>query len=648
MAKQTIGERLKRIVASVAVARLFRILFGNKKRTMFAAAGGLAVVVALVGAWPRTITFSYAQPSCTNTPVVAPGVFRTANTENFELAPEGGIKLGSLWIATTTVCALPKSIPKQGEYRVSLAPFGIEWLGKTVTVRVAEPPLASLHPLEKPIPVSKPLAIPLSDDDKIFTYQMKIGEATLDCPVEARRATCDVPKLALKQGSAYPVELARYFGDNKAGTIVAKQVQTLTAVTVSEASIKANETVYAKPKALQLKLDKPLTNAKARLIKVDGDKKEEITSKLVTDDTKIEVSWEKDLSRTSKFELRLDSVQARDGSTLVEPYILNFETSGGPKVTGINIGKSKVALGATAILTFDQPLFENQDITKAVQATGGAGKPERRGNQIAVSLAGVPKCGAFTITVTDTLLSNHEISGGSGWSHTGRTVCHSVGSIGVSAQGRPITAYYFGDGPTAAIYTGAIHGSEPSTRLLMLRWIDELEANPGNIPAGKSVVVIPAINPDGVARGQRTNANNVDLNRNFGTSDWKKDITTVNNKPFPGGGGSAPMSEPETRVIANFVALRRPQIVLSYHSIGGVVISNQVGNANARAATYVSLSRYGNATGQSSSTFDYSISGTADDYYGQKLGIPSMIIELGSHTYHQFERNRQAMWAMLK
>ena len=181
----------------------------------------------------------------------------------------------------------------------------------------------------------------------------------------------------------------------------------------------------------------------------------------------------------------------------------------------------------------------------------------------------------------------------------------------------------------------------------MLRWIDELEANARSIPADKSIVVVPAINPDGIANGSRTNGNNVDLNRNFATSDWKTDITTVNNTPFPKGGGLTSMSEPETKAIAGLISRLRPQLVLSYHSIGSVLAANQAGSSVAYARTYAGLSGYSNVTG-STTTFEYAVSGTADDYYAEKLGVASILIELGSHSHHQFERNQKAMWAMMR
>jgi hypothetical protein len=107
------------------------------------------------------------------------------------------------------------------------------------------------------------------------------------------------------------------------------------------------------------------------------------------------------------------------------------------------------------------------------------------------------------------------------------------------------------------------------------------------------------------------------------------------------------MSEPETKAIAALAQQLQPKVILSYHSIGGMVAANQASNSSSLAATYVRLSGYRNVTGQSDSTFEYSISGTADDWYAQALGLPSVLVELGSHSYPQFERNQAAMWAMI-
>ena len=531
---------------------------------------------------------------------------------------------------------------------MSLAPFN-GWLARqTFALRVESPVVADVSALAKPLPVSKPLTLPLSGRDAIFSYVLQIDNKQVDCMSKDVRLSCDVPKLALEQSKSYKAELLREFNDTVITKVVTKEIQTLSAVTLTDSSIKANEVVYAKPTEIILTLDKKLAQVSAVLYRIDGEKRIEVQTSTAINDTGYTLKIAEPLARSADYELATVKVEAIDGSGLVEPHKLAFKTSGGPKVTGVNVGNSGVSTGTTVAVAFDQTLSETQNIDKFVTLTGGVKLIGAQGSQLLFNVASVPKCGDFSIKLTNDLQSNYDIAGHSSWSFASRTICHTLGTIGVSAEGRPIVAYYFGSGATSVLYTGAIHGSELSTKALMDRWVQELEAKAREIPSGITVVVVPAINPDGMARGSRTNANNVDLNRNFATADWKKDITTVSNTPFPGGGGESAMSEPETKAIANLAQRLRPKIILSYHSIGGLVAANQTGNSSALATTYARLSGYRNATGLSDSTFEYSVTGTADDWYAQAVGVPSLLIELGSHSYHQFERNQAAMWAMVR
>jgi hypothetical protein len=94
-------------------------------------------------------------------------------------------------------------------------------------------------------------------------------------------------------------------------------------------------------------------------------------------------------------------------------------------------------------------------------------------------------------------------------------------SIGISVQGRPINALFIGKGGRYAIVDGSIHGNEKSTTFACLRlaeviiedyrvggyWSKRLEEY--------TVIIIPALNPDGFAANTRYNANGADLNRQF-------------------------------------------------------------------------------------------------------------------------------------
>ena len=206
-------------------------------------------------------------------------------------------------------------------------------------------------------------------------------------------------------------------------------------------------------------------------------------------------------------------------------------------------------------------------------------------------------------------------------------------------------AYHFGNSGPLTLFTGAIHGNEVSSKYLMEAWINELDANPDKI-GNRQVVIIPNINPDGVAAGTRNNSRNVNLNRNFPTSDWVRDIKDTDG-PNKGGGGKKPLSEPESAALARYVQQLGSRLLLSYHAVGSLVIGD-VGTLSAsKAAQYASMVSYSNATG-TSNTFDYSITGAFEEWTYRSVGIPSMVIELGSYTYHDINHHRGAMWEMLK
>ena len=612
--------------------------------------GVLGVSVIMYGLFfgiEKSVAFSYTGSTCVPQMTLLPSLHRLSGESDYVARVSDKVSVGGVTLAAFSLCFTPKEAPRPGGAKVSIAPWG-GWLArKTFNIRVGQPITAHVDKLTKPVPVSRPLTIELSGTDRVFSYKLKIGNKQTSCnPLEAQ-LSCDIKELDIVQGQSYSAELERYFNGKKVGNIAKKKLAILSATHVIATSIKMGETVYMKPKTIEVAFDKKIIKATSVLYRIEGDKRTKVTTTIKVADMAAEVTLADELPRSADYELVTSGVVANDGSSLEEVYRLPFETSGGPKVTGVNIGTISVPIGATAVVSFDQPLLEKQDISKFVSVSGGATLIGKQGNQLLISLRNVPKCGDFGIKLTNDLQSNYEIAGNSAWNFAGRTICHTIGTIGYSHHGRSINAYYFGNGPRTVLYTGAIHGNEYGTKGLMERWIRELETNARKIPNDKQIVIVPSINPDGIAAGTRTNARNIDLNRNFATSDWRTDITDINNRPFPGGGGPSPMSEPETAAIASLAQRLRPQLVLSYHSIGGVVAANQAGSSIGFAGTYAGLSGYRNATGQTGSTFEYAVSGTADDWYAEKLGVASLLVELGSHTYPQFEQNQRAMWAMV-
>lgn len=626
------------------------IIASLQRRPVWYAALGVALLIFMVvmGAilWPRSITISYAsEKTCVYQPTVLPGLLR-AHGSGYRLEADQVIHLGELPLMAMSMCVTPTQAPKQGVTAAHLSLHGSK-LQKSYIIKTPNNPDVPQVLAAGPIPLSKPLVVTLSQKDAIFTYKLRIDSQEAPCVSQGVQLLCNIHKIELKQGVQYVAAIERYFAGRKTAVVSSQTIQTLKATTIVSSSITEGEIVFSKPTSLELITDKDVMDADLRLYRLHDGKRDLVQSQTTLKDKKIILTWQGELPRLSDYTLEASTVTGKDGSGLDGDYRLAFRLSGGPRAVKASVGTYNVPVGSMATITFDQPLLERQDLSKALMLTGGATIVSANDNQVVVSFKGVAPCSDVTISVNDKLESSFGITGGSTWGYQTRTTCHIQETIGASVKGRAIVAYKFGSGGKKVVYTGSIHGNELSTRTLLYRWIDELEANYRSIPTDVTAIVIPSLNPDGVATQKRTNANNVDLNRNFATSDWKSDITTTGNEPFPGGGGKSAMSEPESRTIAQFIGNTKPQLVLSYHSIGGLVAANQAGNSRTEAATYASLSGYRNTTGLSD-TFEYGISGTADDYYGQILGVPSVLIELGSHSDPQTSRNFKPMWAMLR
>lgn len=120
---------------------------------------------------------------------------------------------------------------------------------------------------------------------------------------------------------------------------------------------------------------------------------------------------------------------------------------------------------------------------------------------------------------------------------------------------------------------GGIHGDELSSTSLVMHWIDTAQEIPSNVHWR----FVPLVNPDGMLLDHptRTNANGVDLNRNFPTPNWDKEAphywsqrTRKDPRRYP---GAKPLSEPETRWVFNEMDQWKPDLIVSVHAPYGLL-----------------------------------------------------------------------------
>lgn len=609
--------------------------------------GGVLLLIALVAVgvflFKKPVEFSYAGLSCTPHLTVAPHQMEQTSETSYQVVYRDNIMVFGASVLSLKTCFAPVEEPKVGESTVSVAPFGWPVFAKQFAVQVGSPPVANTQDfISQTLPTTRPVAISLSAADEVYDYHFSVSGKQADCDHESQTLQCDITQLGLAQGEIYNAQLERSFNRGETSLIAEGDFKTLKPLKLTKSSLKNGKVIYDKTKEFSFTYDKAPVLAEAELKAESG----VIASTVRREGSTVFVAATDELARNTKFTITLKKVEAADGTALADPYVVNFKTGGGPKVTGVSYGATSIPQAGTIVVQFDQPIAKPEAALKLVSVQGATTEVGIDEDQLQISYqAGL--CQNISVAVKKGLENQYGIVQDKDWSYNTRTKCHTTQVIGYSQQGRAIISYVFGSGAKKVLFTGAIHGNESNTKSLLDTWIGELEARATDIPGGTQVVVVPLLNPDGYAAGTRTNSRNVDLNRNFDTTDWKKDIQNVYGQAFPGGGGKSAMSEPETQVIANYTSQLRPALTLSYHSVAGYAIANTCGNSSARASTYASLSGYSNMTGVGGA-FDYEITGTYDDWICQRLGLPSVLIELSTSYSSEIDRNRAAMWQMIR
>lgn len=614
--------------------------------------GGIGLAYSASFLLPRQLTAGYSvAETCIANPILFPNLLRTSNSNTYSTTYKPTVRIAGQTVFSSTTCVSHAVQPQENTvHQLAASPFGIPLLQNKLSIQTAAfPSVSSTIGPDNRLVAHKPVSFGIDGGDRVFSYRLQANNAVSECQNEEQTIVCELELLGLVQGQSYALTLERLYAGVKVGDVYNNMVTTIEPVVITATSISAGTVVYTAPASVELSFNKPvdrLSDVKLEALSPSGRTTLPVTYELR--ESSVIVSFGAPLPRETSFELQITQAEATDQSVLAEPYTLPFATSGGPKVSTISIGSYKVTPGASFSITFDSELLATQNVASFVSLTAGSktlgANVTAAGNRLVVTPETLGKCESFTVAVKAGLVSAAGIGEGQAWQYGSRTTCQTVFSIGTSVQGRSITAYRFGTGNNKIIFVGGTHGDEKSSVYTMNSLVDHLEASPNLIANNSTVIIIPNLNPDGFAQNRRTNANNVDLNRNFPSNNWKQGVTMPGGEYLSNGGGSAPLSEPESNALANYVLAQDPVLVLTYHSSGGMVIANESGNS--WDMTY----NYGKKTGlwarknsELGTTFNYDTTGAFEDWLHDKHSIPTLLIELWNDTSNHFNGQKSGL-----
>jgi protein MpaA len=205
----------------------------------------------------------------------------------------------------------------------------------------------------------------------------------------------------------------------------------------------------------------------------------------------------------------------------------------------------------------------------------------------------------------------------------------------VSVEGRILYVLELGEGEKTTLILGAFHGDEILSGRLAYRF-SEFLFKEMQYRLHCRVVLMPVVNPDGLVRGKRTNANGVDINRNFPTGNWEPNTASPHNFP-----GFQPGSEPETRAVMQLLVAYRPQRIVSIHTPLEVV--NFDGPAADLAQRMSSWNDY-----PVQADIGYPTPGSFGTYAGIERNIPTITLELGEASFEKvWQKNWKSLWETL-
>ena len=234
----------------------------------------------------------------------------------------------------------------------------------------------------------------------------------------------------------------------------------------------------------------------------------------------------------------------------------------------------------------------------------------------------------------------------------------TVTEIGRSVEGRAISAAVVGaqDAGYDVLIQAAVHGRENLSAIVAAAQVEHLLR--AGVPDGVRFHIVAMVNPDGVeisrtrtlsdaqrriyeadlsagytdlpedeyAAQWKANAAGVDLNRNFDAGWGGSD-----GRGAPSGelyAGGAPEDQPESRALAGYTRRIGPDVTVSLHTSGSVIYA-EYENSAANSASRSLAESVGALTGYTVADTTELDGGGYKDWVQEKLGIPSITVELG-------------------
>ena len=184
---------------------------------------------------------------------------------------------------------------------------------------------------------------------------------------------------------------------------------------------------------------------------------------------------------------------------------------------------------------------------------------------------------------------------------------------------------------------GGTHGNEYASISTIYKWITLLNQSHADSYDWR---IIPLLNPDGLMQkpSSRTNADGVDLDRNFPTNDgdhnamqyWEEN-TNRDPEYFP---GKKALSEPESQWLAEEIKQYQPDAIITIHAPL---------SSSAYKSSNIKQSKKGGQYQQSITTFP----GSFNQYVGTEINIPILTVELPYSDIRSTKTEINEIWESL-